>query len=328
MAIKHEYEWYFEKNEDLHQLARVNATVKKFYGAVESRPRNLSGVDMLAAGFPCQPFSQGGSGEGVRDKLKRGTVIFEIKELITELPEKPRLLLLENVSGMYFRHKELLAQIVSEIEALGYYPQVWMLSSLDCGVPHHRIRLWITGILKTCLVKFPSPPKPLKHLPKLTDGFLRLEATVETRRLTERERKLVDRVVQDQAASSCEHPILIDIESSETFGNFSVGRVMCLTKARAEAGGYYIVQRKSMLTTSEMALLMGLSTEAIETMEGTGIEEKTLRGALGNAQAINVLERVLGHPTQRAVDVDVVLVLCAMEAVAAIALRQSILVGI
>ena len=57
----------------------------------------LGSVDVLAAGFPCQSFSQAGSRLGFKDP--RGKLFFEIPRLIQEFERRsrPRLLLLENV---------------------------------------------------------------------------------------------------------------------------------------------------------------------------------------------------------------------------------------
>ena len=58
---------------------------------------NLAAVDVLAAGFPCQSFSQAGNRIGFEDP--RGTLFFDIPRLINEYqPEKrPALVILENV---------------------------------------------------------------------------------------------------------------------------------------------------------------------------------------------------------------------------------------
>ena len=57
----------------------------------------LANVDVLAAGFPCQSFSQAGSRRGFEDP--RGRLFFEIPRLLAEFePEqRPPLVILENV---------------------------------------------------------------------------------------------------------------------------------------------------------------------------------------------------------------------------------------
>jgi DNA (cytosine-5)-methyltransferase 1 len=57
----------------------------------------LEPVDILTAGFPCQPFSKAGNKLGFSDR--RGQMFFEIIRLIREFGEKkPKILFFENVS--------------------------------------------------------------------------------------------------------------------------------------------------------------------------------------------------------------------------------------
>ena len=51
--------------------------------------------DILAGGFPCQPFSLGGMRKGFNDT--RGTLFFEVARILKEC--KPKAFLLENVQG-------------------------------------------------------------------------------------------------------------------------------------------------------------------------------------------------------------------------------------
>ena len=65
-------------------------------GAAEA---GLEPVDLLAAGFPCQSFSQAGDRRGFDDR--RGEVFFEIPRLLGEWAprERPKLVVLENVDS-------------------------------------------------------------------------------------------------------------------------------------------------------------------------------------------------------------------------------------
>src|SRR5690554_3409211 len=67
--------------------------------------RNVKGkdipkIDILTAGFPCQPFSVAGYRKGFEDE--RGNLFFQIMRIISELSEitnKPRIMFLENVKN-------------------------------------------------------------------------------------------------------------------------------------------------------------------------------------------------------------------------------------
>ena len=57
---------------------------------------DLSPVDVLTAGFPCQPFSVAGSKMGFDDD--RGKTFFDIIRLLREVgDDRPKILLFENV---------------------------------------------------------------------------------------------------------------------------------------------------------------------------------------------------------------------------------------
>ena len=53
-------------------------------------------IDMVCAGFPCQPFSVAGKRMGLDDS--RGTLIYDIFNLIEFL--HPKFIVLENVKGL------------------------------------------------------------------------------------------------------------------------------------------------------------------------------------------------------------------------------------
>ena len=59
-------------------------------------------IDVLAGGFPCQPFSIAGYRKGLHDE--RGDLFFEITRLIEELDEQkraPQAIFLENVKNLF-----------------------------------------------------------------------------------------------------------------------------------------------------------------------------------------------------------------------------------
>ena len=59
-------------------------------------------MDLLIAGFPCQPFSIAGLKKGFEDKTK-GTLFFDICRIIKE--KQPKSILLENVKNLVSHNK-------------------------------------------------------------------------------------------------------------------------------------------------------------------------------------------------------------------------------
>lgn len=99
-------------------------------------------VDILFAGFPCQPFSTMGARLGLKDA--RGTLFFAIATFLET--KKPRYFVLENVRGLMNDANGKTIQMIRQIlKDLGYQTAVWMLNSADYGVPHVRRRVYIVG---------------------------------------------------------------------------------------------------------------------------------------------------------------------------------------
>ena len=93
-------------------------------------------VDVVTAGFPCQPFSVAGKKKGQDDDRNKWPSTIQIIRDV-----QPRYALLENVPGLlnsgYFQ--EILGSL-----AQARYDAKWIvLGADDVGAPHRRKRLWI-----------------------------------------------------------------------------------------------------------------------------------------------------------------------------------------
>ncbi len=125
----------------------------------ESFKDSIPTHDVLAAGFPCQPFSQAGLQLGFSDA--RGTLFFEILKIAKEL--RPGILILENVkrlkthdSGRTFR------VIVNSLHEIGYKVYAKVLRAYDYGLPQNRERIFIVAFEKPVHFEFPSPVSETK----------------------------------------------------------------------------------------------------------------------------------------------------------------------
>ena len=80
----------------------------------------LPDIDLICAGFPCQPFSVSGRRLGFADT--RGTLFHEITRVAEA--KRPKYLLLENVPGILnHSHGQTWRTILYEISKLGYCVQ-------------------------------------------------------------------------------------------------------------------------------------------------------------------------------------------------------------
>lgn len=99
--------------------------------------RPYKGVDLLAGGVPCPPFSHAGKQLGVNDERN---LFPEAIRLVKEI--RPRAVMLENVRGLLDAVFEDYRRYISgEIAKLGYRTDWKLFNASDFGVPQLRPRV-------------------------------------------------------------------------------------------------------------------------------------------------------------------------------------------
>ncbi len=92
-------------------------------------------VDLLVAGYPCQPFSAAGKRLGTEDPRHLWPHIAGSIRVI-----RPRFCFFENVEG----HISLgLREVIGELEEIGYQTAWGIFSAREVGAPHQRKRVFI-----------------------------------------------------------------------------------------------------------------------------------------------------------------------------------------
>ena len=133
----------------------ICADVHKFDG------HPYEGVDLLAGGVPCPPFSVAGKQLGKDDERD---LFPEAIRLIREI--RPRAVMLENVRGFLDSgFEEYRDHIFTEIKKLGYVTHIKLLKSSDYGVPQLRPRVVIVGIRKDQAGAFEYPQEHPRESP-------------------------------------------------------------------------------------------------------------------------------------------------------------------
>lgn len=106
--------------------------------------KDIPYADIYSGGFPCQPFSLGGKGDGVEDQ-KNGDLGEMFYNLIKE--KKPKSFFIENVDGIISKkHRSFFDQLINAFEKLGYKVKWKMSDCYEWGVPQIRKRVFIVGI--------------------------------------------------------------------------------------------------------------------------------------------------------------------------------------
>lgn len=119
--------------------------------------RSLKGVELLAGGLPCPPFSKAGKQLGANDERNLFPAALR---LIDET--KPRAVLIENVRGfldaVFHDYRDHLKR---QLHLLGYEAQWRLLNASDYGVPQLRPRVIIVALRHDLKDAFDWPtPQP------------------------------------------------------------------------------------------------------------------------------------------------------------------------
>lgn len=108
------------------------------YGDVRDLNGNeLEPVDLIAAGFPCQPVSVAGQRRGQADERWLWPDVAQLLRVV-----RPRFALLENVPGLLNRG---MGDVLGDLATLGYDAEWQSLPAAAFGAPHLRWRIFIVA---------------------------------------------------------------------------------------------------------------------------------------------------------------------------------------
>lgn len=98
---------------------------------------SLPEIDILTAGYPCQPFSTAGQRKGTNDPRH---IWPYIKKAICTI--RPKIVILENVRG----HLTLgFDQVLKDLAEIGFNARWSIVRASDVGAPHRRERLFVVA---------------------------------------------------------------------------------------------------------------------------------------------------------------------------------------
>tara|TARA_B100000427_G_scaffold323817_1_gene327875 strand:+ start:2857 stop:4098 length:1242 start_codon:yes stop_codon:yes gene_type:complete len=108
-------------------------------------PNQMDTIDIICAGFPCQPFSNAGNKETFTDD--RGLLFDEIIRIAKV--KKPRFMFLENVKHILkVGNGEVIEYIQKKLDDNNYTVQIFKISPHEYGIPQQRERVYFVCVRK------------------------------------------------------------------------------------------------------------------------------------------------------------------------------------
>jgi DNA (cytosine-5)-methyltransferase 1 len=189
-------------------------------------------IDILTAGYPCQPFSHAGQRKGTEDERHLWPYIIKA---ISKL--RPKYVILENVRGhLSLGFKEVLGDLAQN----GYDAKWRIIRASDVGAPHQRARLFIIAYANSDACQ--ESRRAYREIPTESTGFQR---------------------GQDIGQARCEHRCSCEVNCNPDNQYQSHDRQM------SELGGRFITRREMSMQTSPNTLVDGkLNAKFVEYMMG------------------------------------------------------------
>lgn len=259
-------------NDPYAQLAyQANFGEKPFGDIARIDAHAVPDHDLLFAGFPCQPFSIIGNGQGFDDA--RGTLFFEIARILKA--KKPKAFVLENVKRLVGHNKgHTLRRILETLKDLGYFVDYKVLNALDFGLPQKRERVYFVGSREPLFFSWPQGTQNRLSLADILEKDVD-EKFYASAKIREKRRRL--------HKPECVPSIWHENKS----GNVSSYPYSCALRAGASYN-YLLVDGERRLTPREMLRLQGFP----DSFEPAGPDGQTRKQA-GNAVPVNVVAGIL-----------------------------------
>jgi DNA (cytosine-5)-methyltransferase 1 len=98
---------------------------------------HLPRVDVITAGYPCQPFSQAGKRKGKDDERHLWPYVRDAIRVL-----QPAVAVLENVRGHVSMGLDI---VLGDLADMGWDARWGVVRASDAGAPHHRARIFIVA---------------------------------------------------------------------------------------------------------------------------------------------------------------------------------------
>ena len=254
--------------------------------------KTLPDADILCAGFPCQPFSIAGNGEGFEDKEK-GNLFLEILRILDA--KRPRLCILENVKNLKTHDSgKTYRTIEAELTARGYTVVSRVLTASDYGSPQARQRIFIVATLGPAF-EIPEGTGPVRPVSAI------LDSSVVRSDLNLDKYDLVPKRVMTRAVGKPN--VLFDVVDKQTrkggrqgervYAIDHVGVTVCASSGGpgAKTGLYKVGNEIRRLTVKETLGMFGFPP----TYDFAGVPPEHALFYLGNSIVVDVVKMFVPH---------------------------------
>jgi DNA (cytosine-5)-methyltransferase 1 len=130
------------------------------------------GIELLAGGVPCPPFSKAGKQLGNQDERD---LFPEALRLVSEC--RPQAVMLENVRGLLDSvFDEYRAKIIADLKKMGYIAEWRLLNASNFGVPQLRPRVVFVALKKNVVEHFSWPSSRISPPPTVGEALFDLMA--------------------------------------------------------------------------------------------------------------------------------------------------------
>ncbi len=274
----------------------TDATKHDLKELVKFKKKNVGGLLAYTSGFPCQPFSKQGKGEGANDSQGRGQVVYYELQLLAET--LPDFGILENVPTLATnpKYKDLFEEILLFLTKMGnscYYVDYKILDSYKFGgVPASRERLYIIFVKKSKLVKkweWPQeiPPGDLatileSHHPRMLPERL---SNTNLQNLA----KGLEKLKSEGVRKPMSKPYVMDLSGGKDFPvNVQFNKLPTITKAHAN--GLWLLDKSRFLSPTEIMAGQGIKPGDIS--RPPKVSERKLAQMAGNSFTLPVFQRL------------------------------------
>lgn len=148
----------FEFDRDAASTLRTNrpdwTVIEGDIKALDFTPYQTLGIDLVAGGLPCQPYSSEGYGYGKEDPRD---LFPDAVRIVREV--KPKAFLFENVEGLlHGKHSDHIADVLKGFRKAGYQTEIHRIQAGDFAIAQVRRRVLVVGLRYDIADAFRMPP--------------------------------------------------------------------------------------------------------------------------------------------------------------------------